>query len=52
MSKKAYWSNNGKGTGVAPAEARQPITEEKRQAAEDALAATAKRIREAKEQGK
>jgi hypothetical protein len=52
MSKKAYWSNNGKGTGIAPAEKRQPITAEKRQAADDALAAVAKRIRDAKEQGK
>ena len=49
MSNKAYWSNSGKGTGVAPAEARQPITDEQMQEAADALAAIAKRVRDAKE---
>jgi len=53
MSKKAYWQTMGsEGTSIAPAEARDEITEDERQAAEDALAAVAKRIREAKEQGK
>lgn len=45
MSGTAYWSNGGKGTGVAPADKRQPITAEKIAQADAALAAIAQRIR-------
>jgi hypothetical protein len=53
MSNKAYWQTMGsEGTSIAPAELRDEITEAERQAAEDTLAAVAKRIRDAKEAGK
>jgi hypothetical protein len=45
MNRKAYWSNGGKGTGIAPADKRQPITAEKIAQADAALAAAAQRIR-------